>query len=295
MYGLMNNQGLMGSSYDPQNPYNLQESVEVNQPNWGQFLGQPSGHSPGNFDFGPIPGLMKQGWDAMGGMEGFGNLAGGGLKGLGKFGGMGLKALGQFGGAGLGQLGSAAGILGKGAMGALGQLGGAGMGALGALGPAGLAVGGLLGGMAKQKTWNPIDVVSGGTTHLANQLKGSKSGFARGLGNMLGGAASFQKNLLGSKGTAGKLWDSTLGKRGIGGAIGKIFSDVKLKENVAYLGKSPMGINVYEFDYKDKSYGSGRYRGVMAHEVPWAAERARNGYLRVDYSKVDVDFTTANK
>ena len=77
--------------------------------------------------------------------------------------------------------------------------------------------------------------------------------------------------------------------------IGKLFSDEELKENIQYVGKSPMGINVYEFDYKDKSYGSGRYRGVMAQEVPWAAERARNGYLMVDYSKVDVGFTTANK
>ena len=50
------------------------------------------------------------------------------------------------------------------------------------------------------------------------------------------------------------------------------------QENIQYFGISPMGINVYEFDYKDKSYGSGRYSGVMAQEVPWAAERARNGY-----------------
>ena len=77
--------------------------------------------------------------------------------------------------------------------------------------------------------------------------------------------------------------------------LGSLFSDEQLKENVQYVGKSPSGINVYEFAYKDKSYGSGRYRGVMAQEVPWAAERARNGYLMVDYSKVDVSFSTANR
>ena len=305
----INNQPQFGGVMDP-GEVGGAPAPNMPQPNWnqqmptgpmnfsqpfGQGFGMAQGHSPGNFDFGPIPGLMQQGWDAMGGMQGLGNMAGGGLKGLGGVGMTALQGLGGVGMTGLGQLGSAAGALGSGAMGALGSLGSGAMGALGALGPAGMAVGGLLGGMVKQKTWNPTDVVSGGMSHIANQLKDSNSGFARGLGNLMGGAANLQSSLVGSKGVAGKLWDTTLGKKGIGGALGKIFSDVKLKENVQHVGKSPSGVNVYEFDYKDKSYGSGRYRGVMAHEVPWAAERANNGYLRVDYSKVDVNFTTANK
>jgi len=67
-------------------------------------------------------------------------------------------------------------------------------------------------------------------------------------------------------------------------------SDCALKENVALVATSPSGINVYEFDYKDKSYGEGRYRGVMAQEVPWASFRHESGYLWVDYAKVDVKF-----
>ena len=39
--------------------------------------------------------------------------------------------------------------------------------------------------------------------------------------------------------------------------------------------------------YKDKE---GRYKGVMAQEVPWASFFDNNGYLMVDYSKLDVDF-----
>ena len=63
-----------------------------------------------------------------------------------------------------------------------------------------------------------------------------------------------------------------------------------LKENIELVGKSESGINIYEFDYKDKLHGEGRYRGVMAHEVPEASFMHEDGYLWVDYNKVDVDF-----
>jgi len=67
-------------------------------------------------------------------------------------------------------------------------------------------------------------------------------------------------------------------------------SDMNLKENINLTGLSDSGINIYTFEYKDKKYGEGVYRGVMAQEVPWASFEADNGYLAVDYSKVDVDF-----
>ena len=68
------------------------------------------------------------------------------------------------------------------------------------------------------------------------------------------------------------------------------WSDIRLKENITKVGTSPSGINIYEFDYIDKKYGEGRYRGVMAQEVPNAKIKASNGYYKVDYSKLDVDF-----
>jgi len=70
-----------------------------------------------------------------------------------------------------------------------------------------------------------------------------------------------------------------------------IYSDVQLKEDIKLIGKSPSGLNVYNFKYigEDETY-----QGVMAQEVPWAASVADNGYLQVDYSKVDVDFKKVN-
>ena len=67
-------------------------------------------------------------------------------------------------------------------------------------------------------------------------------------------------------------------------------SDIRLKENIELVGSSPSGINIYEFDYKDKSYGEGRYKGVMAQEIPKASFRGSDGYLMVDYSGLDVKF-----
>jgi hypothetical protein len=68
------------------------------------------------------------------------------------------------------------------------------------------------------------------------------------------------------------------------------FSDIRLKENIELVGNSPSGVNIYEFDYKNKIYGNGRYRGVMAQEVPDSSFKASNGYLMVDYSNLDVKF-----
>jgi hypothetical protein len=68
------------------------------------------------------------------------------------------------------------------------------------------------------------------------------------------------------------------------------WSDIRLKENIELVGISYLGTNIYEFDYIDKSYGDGRYRGVMAQEVPWASIKGSNGYYMVDYSRVDVPF-----
>jgi hypothetical protein len=67
-------------------------------------------------------------------------------------------------------------------------------------------------------------------------------------------------------------------------------SDIRLKENINLVGLSDSGINIYTFEYKDKRHGGGVYSGVMAQDVPWASFEADNGYLAVDYSKVDVSF-----
>jgi len=74
-------------------------------------------------------------------------------------------------------------------------------------------------------------------------------------------------------------------------AISKIFSDIRLKTNIEFIGKSPSNINIYKFNYIGSPI---KYTGVMAHEVPWASEKHENGYLMVDYNKVDVEFRRLN-
>ena len=95
---------------------------------------------------------------------------------------------------------------------------------------------------------------------------------------------------------------------GIGSAIGAIgaaamkyapamiaASDIRTKENIAHIGTTPAGHNLYEFEYKkafkDKPFaGHGRFQGVMAHEIeraiPEAVFTTKDGYKAVDYSKV---------
>ena len=77
---------------------------------------------------------------------------------------------------------------------------------------------------------------------------------------------------------------------GLGG-LGIGFSDIRLKENVELIGKSPSNINIYKFNYKNNPT---TYQGAMAHEVPWASIKHSNGYMMVDYNLLDVDFKKYN-
>jgi hypothetical protein len=74
-------------------------------------------------------------------------------------------------------------------------------------------------------------------------------------------------------------------------SIADFFSDIRLKTNIEFINKSPSNINIYKFNYIGDS---NKYIGVMAHEVPWAARRHPNGYLMVDYNKLDVEFRRIN-
>jgi hypothetical protein len=69
-------------------------------------------------------------------------------------------------------------------------------------------------------------------------------------------------------------------------AIGKMFSDIRLKENIKKIGTRPDGLGVYEFDY---IWGGGRNIGLMAQEVNEVYPHAvgvEDGYLTVNYSQV---------
>jgi hypothetical protein len=68
-------------------------------------------------------------------------------------------------------------------------------------------------------------------------------------------------------------------------------SDIRLKENIVKVGKSPVDLNIYEWNYK--SAPNSRYRGVMAQEVmkvvPEAVYAEKDGFLSVYYNLIDVN------
>ena len=68
-------------------------------------------------------------------------------------------------------------------------------------------------------------------------------------------------------------------------------SERKLKRNITLVGKSPSGLNIYNFEYINPKYGEGVYQGVMSDEVPKEAVLNHpDGYEMVDYNLIDVNF-----
>lgn len=92
---------------------------------------------------------------------------------------------------------------------------------------------------------------------------------------------------LSGMGGGGGMGGGMMGGGGNPASGGGSSSDKRLKHNYHVVGKSPSGINIYEFSY----IGSNdRYSGVMAQEVPQASFVDDSGYLAVDYNKIDVQF-----
>jgi len=86
---------------------------------------------------------------------------------------------------------------------------------------------------------------------------------------------------------------------GMWGAVGTIAgaaitaSDRRLKKNIRKAGKSPKGLQLYSFEYKDPSDGKGRWQGVIASDLPASVRdkvvhKSADGYDMVNYSKIDV-------
>ena len=74
---------------------------------------------------------------------------------------------------------------------------------------------------------------------------------------------------------------------GISAGANLLFSDERLKDNIVKVGVSNDGHNIYEFNYKNEVQ---RWQGVMAQEMPDDVVEERDGFLAVDYNKIDVDF-----
>jgi hypothetical protein len=67
------------------------------------------------------------------------------------------------------------------------------------------------------------------------------------------------------------------------GALGGLFSDRRIKQNIILIGSTPRGIPLYEFEFKQLP--GIRVQGIMAQDVPWAAFEI-DGILRVDMNRV---------
>ncbi len=79
----------------------------------------------------------------------------------------------------------------------------------------------------------------------------------------------------------------------VGNVTNVMASDRRLKKNIIFKRRSSSGLNIYQFKYKDPSFGDKLYEGVMADEMsPEVIVSHADGYDRVDYSKIDVDFKT---
>jgi hypothetical protein len=69
-------------------------------------------------------------------------------------------------------------------------------------------------------------------------------------------------------------------------------SDISFKENLNLIGKSPLGINIYQFNYIGEE---GLYEGIIAQELigteyESALSLNEEGKYLVDYNKIDVEF-----
>ena len=76
-----------------------------------------------------------------------------------------------------------------------------------------------------------------------------------------------------------------------GSIAGAVASDRRLKKDIKLISVSPSGINIYNFKYKDTNHGVGEFQGVMSDDIPYGAIVSHeDGFDRVDYSKLDVEF-----
>ena len=72
--------------------------------------------------------------------------------------------------------------------------------------------------------------------------------------------------------------------------FGATASDRRLKKNINKISKSPSGLNVYSFEYKDTKHGEGLFQGVMSDEIPKEAVINNGEYDMVNYNVLDVEF-----
>ncbi len=117
-------------------------------------------------------------------------------------------------------------------------------------------------------------------------MAGANAGVQAAYGNQMS-AFGASANMIGSQmAMVGNMYQA-VGSAASGNIPG---SDRRLKKNINKIGKSPSGLNIYSFEYKNSKYGEGLFQGVMSDEIPQEAVGTRDGYDTVDYSMLDVEF-----
>lgn len=112
----------------------------------------------------------------------------------------------------------------------------------------------------------------------------------------LGSATQMQQTMKGTGGQVVPGGPSPFSQiAGAVGAIAPMFSDIRLKSKIKYIGKLANGIKFYKWSWNKKGRklaGNQPEYGVIAQQVreimPNAVVRGKDGYLQVDYSKVGV-------
>ncbi len=144
----------------------------------------------------------------------------------------------------------------------------------------------------EQREVAKMERVAGQMQNAQAQAAKARADQTGAITGMLGGLASIGGSLMASGAGSGS------GSSGGGGFVAPstsfsptVMSDRRSKENIINIGKSKNGINIYSFEYKDKRFGNGVYQGVMSDEIPAEAViKASDGYDRVNYSLLDVEF-----
>jgi len=139
---------------------------------------------------------------------------------------------------------------------------------------------------ASTSDWNTQMAIAQGDASVQNNQYGQLQDIL----NVRGGQAAQSANAVANQDAQikGAL---TSGVNMMGSAA--MASDRRLKKNIKLIGLSPAGLKIYQFKYKDSSYGDKIYEGVMSDEIPsLAIVKHKSGYDYVDYSKIDVDFKT---
>jgi hypothetical protein len=129
---------------------------------------------------------------------------------------------------------------------------------------------------------------SAGHGFAGRSFAGHGGGFGGGRGGGFGGARGG-----GFGGGRGGGFGGGFGGGGHGGGFGGHRSDIRLKHDIALLGRLDNGLGFYRFSYN----GSNEvYVGLMAQEVqsikPEAVVRGRDGYLRVYYERLGLQLQT---